>query len=67
MFVQTVADKFVYFFKNIKKIKGYEGIAHLKFRMYEIPNNLKDLDKKPILHTGVVDTDKMLDAVLSSL
>ena len=33
----------------------------------EVPYGLKDLDKKPVLHKGVVDADKMADAVREAL
>ena len=32
-----------------------------------VPYGLKDLDKKEIRHTGVVDADKMDEAVLEAL
>ena len=47
---------------------GFEYVAALaKATGVEIPYGLKDLDKKPVLHKGTVDADKMADAVLEAL
>ena len=32
-----------------------------------MPSGLKDLDKKPVLHKGVCDKDKMAQAVMDAL
>ena len=32
-----------------------------------VPYGLKDLDKKPVLHTGVVDVEAMAEAVMGAL
>lgn len=46
-------------FKSLNKLKEYTGV--------NIPENLNNLDKKPVLHNEVWDKDNMKDAVLSYL
>ena len=46
-------------FAYVKALAETTGVA--------VPYGLKDLDKKPVLHTGVVDAAAMADAVKGSL
>lgn len=47
---------------------GFEYVAALASATgVEVPYGLRDLDKKPVLHKGVVDADKMADAVREAL
>ena len=47
---------------------GFEYVASLAAATgVEVPYGLKDLDKKPVLHKGVVDADRMADAVREAL
>ena len=47
---------------------GFEYVTALASATgVEVPYGLKDLDKKPVLHKGVVDADKMADAVREAL
>lgn len=47
---------------------GFEYVAALaEATGVEVPYGLKDLDKKPVLHKGVIDADKMPEAVLEAL
>lgn len=47
---------------------GFEYVSALAAATgVEIPYGLRDLDKKSVLHKGVVDADKMKDAVREAL
>lgn len=47
---------------------GFEYVSALSSATgVKVPYGLKDLDKKPVLHKGVVDADKMADAVREAL
>lgn len=47
---------------------GFEYVAELAAATgIEIPYGLRDLDKKTVLHEGIVDADKMMDAVSEAL
>ena len=47
---------------------GFEYVASLAAATgVEVPYGLKDLDKKPVLHKGVVDASQMADAVREAL
>ncbi len=46
-------------FDYVRALYQYTGV--------EIPSGLRDLDKKPVLHKGVCDKDKMAQAVLDVL
>ena len=46
-------------FDYVRALYHYTGV--------EVPSGLKDLDKKPVLHKGVCDKDKMAQAVMDAL
>ena len=47
---------------------GFEYVAALAAATgIQVPYGLRDLDKKPVLHKGIVDADKMKDAVREAL
>ena len=47
---------------------GFEYVTELAaVTGIEIPYGLRDLDKKTVLHEGIVDADKMMDAVSEAL
>ena len=47
---------------------GFEYVKALeKATEIEVPYGLRDLDKKPVLHKGVIDSEKMQEAVLEAL
>lgn len=47
---------------------GFAYVAALAQKTgVEIPYGLKDLDKKPVIHTGVVEAEAMADAVMEAL
>lgn len=49
-------------------VDGFAAVRQLEATTgVRVQSGLKDLDKKPVLHTGVVEVDGMMDAVLSGL
>ena len=47
---------------------GFEYVSALASATgVKVPYGLKDLDKKPVLHKGVVDVPQMADAVREAL